>query len=136
MKKTGIKFGITLAIGILIGALGMQALDAQQTAIKRTILMKNDLTAQGREGVMGHAEIPAGMAAGRHFHHGEEMGYVLEGEAVLEVEGKASQTLKPGDTYFIEAGKAHDAKVIGTAAAKVLAVYIVEKGKPLAVPVQ
>lgn len=136
MNRTSIRFGIPLIIGILIGGLGIRALDAQQTGIKRTVLMKNDLTAQGREGVMGHAEIPAGMAAGRHFHHGEEMGYVLEGEAVLEVEGKAAQTLKPGDTYFIEAGKAHDVKVIGTVAAKALAVYIVEKGKPFAVTVQ
>lgn len=40
--------------------------------------------------------------------------------------------MKAGDTYAIEAGKIHDAKAIGDRPAKVLAVYIVEKGKPLA----
>jgi quercetin dioxygenase-like cupin family protein len=40
--------------------------------------------------------------------------------------------LKAGDTYYIEALRAHDAKNAGTSPAKVLAVYIVETGYPFA----
>lgn len=68
---------------------------AQQSGIKRTLLLKKDL------------------AAGRHFHHGEEVGYVLEGSAVIEIDGQPPLTAKAGDTYAIEAGKIHDAKAIG-----------------------
>jgi len=136
MTKKLVKFILALTAGTLIGAMAAGSLHAQQAGIKRTILMKNELTVEGREWVMAHAEIPVGMAAGRHFHHGEEMGYVLEGEMVLEIAGKAAQTLKAGDVYFIEAGKAHDAKAIGNVPLKLLAVYLPEKGKPFAVPVQ
>ena len=41
--------------------------------------------------------------------------------------------LKAGDSYAIAAGKAHDAKALG-AGAKVISVYIVDQGKPLATP--
>jgi quercetin dioxygenase-like cupin family protein len=135
-KKTLIKTCITLTTGILIGAFGMGALHAQQSGIKRTVLLKHELSVQGRDAVMGHAEIMTGMETGKHAHPGEEMGYVLEGEMVLEAEGKPARTLKPGDTYFIEAGQAHNAKTSGNSPAKVLAVYVVEKDKPFASPVK
>lgn len=135
-KKSILKTGVTLTAGILIGAFGMGALYAQQSGIKRTVLLKHELSVQNRDAVMGHAEIVSGMETGKHTHPGEEMGYVLEGELVLEADGKPARTLKPGDTYFIEAGQTHNAKASGTSPAKVLAVYIVEKDKPFAAPVK
>lgn len=136
MQRKIVKTAITLTAGILMGAFGVGALQAQQTGIRRTMLQKQELSAPGREAAMAHAEIVNGMETGKHMHNGEELGYVQEGELVLEVEGKPAQTLKAGDSYFIEAGRAHNAKAIGNGPAKVLAVYIVEKGKPLATPVQ
>ena len=121
--------GLTLAGGLSVGL-------AQQSGIKRTLLLKQDISAEGREVIMATAEIAAGGAAGKHYHHGEEVGYVLEGETVLEIEGQPTLTLKPGQSYSIPAGKVHDAKASSSAPAKVLAVYIVEKGKPLAEPVK
>ena len=44
------------------------------------------------------------------------------------------RTLKAGDAFFVEAGNVHDGKNIGSGPAKVLATYIVEKGKPVASP--
>ena len=105
---------------------------AQAPAIKRTLLQKGDLDGN-REVVLGMAEIPAGGAAGRHTHNGPETGYILEGSAMMEIEGEAPKMLKAGDSYFIPAGKVHDAKAHG-GATKVLATYVVEKGKPLATP--
>jgi quercetin dioxygenase-like cupin family protein len=106
---------------------------APAPAIKRTILQRYDI-APDREVILGMAEIPPGMAAGRHTHFGTESGYVAEGSASLEVEGETPKLMKAGDSYVIAAGKAHDAKTVGDKPVRVIATYIVEKGKPLATP--
>jgi quercetin dioxygenase-like cupin family protein len=106
---------------------------AQQGSIKRTPLQKAEFP-DGYNTVSGIAEIPAGGSAGRHTHPGVEMGYLLEGEADLIVEGKPDQHLKAGDSYSIPAGTVHDAKVHGDKALKVLGVYVVDKTRPLASP--
>lgn len=111
------------------------AVDAQTPApaIKRTLMQRFDI-APDREVILGMAEIPPGMAAGRHTHFGTETGYVAEGSASLEIEGETPKLMKAGDTYVIPAGKVHDAKTVGDKPVKVIATYIVEKGKPLATP--
>ena len=116
------------------GFVASEALHAQQGGIKRTPLNKTDVPGSNFETVMGIAEIPAGVAAGRHTHPGVEMGYMMEGEGVLIVDGQPDRPVKAGDAWLIESGKVHDAKIVGTTAAKVMAVYVVEKGKPLASP--
>jgi quercetin dioxygenase-like cupin family protein len=109
--------------------------DAQTPApaIKRTLMQRFDI-APDREVVLGMAEIPPGMAAGRHTHFGTETGYVAEGSASLEIEGETPKLLKAGDSYVIPVGKVHDAKTVGDKPVRVIATYIVEKGKPLATP--
>jgi quercetin dioxygenase-like cupin family protein len=124
-----------LLMGAVLGAAGMQALHAQQ-GIQRVMLFRTDAppAAVPMEVVLGTAEIPAGSNAGKHLHHGIEVGYVLSGETVMELPGEAPRTMKAGDTYFIPAGVAHDARAIGNGSAKVLAFYLIEKGKPVALP--
>jgi quercetin dioxygenase-like cupin family protein len=78
--------------------------------------------------------MPPGASVGKHYHHGLETGYVLQGSAVLEVQGKAVKSLKVGDTYQIDPSAPHDAKNAGNVPARLLAFYVVEKGKPLAEP--
>jgi len=107
---------------------------AQQPGIKRTLLQRADLPGENREVVLGLAEIPPGLAAGRHVHPGVETGYVIEGSALLEVDGEPARVLRAGDSYFIAAGRVHDARTLGEAPVKVLATYVVEKGRPLAAP--
>ncbi|MEA2795418.1 MAG: hypothetical protein QOI87_2798 [Bradyrhizobium sp.] len=106
---------------------------AQQGGIKRTPLQKAEFP-DGYNTVSAIAEIPAGGSAGRHTHPGIEMGYLLEGEANLLIEGKPDQHLKAGDSYSIPAGVVHDANVHGDKALKVLGIYVVDKTKPLASP--
>jgi len=109
---------------------------AQQPAapapIKRTLLQRVDVPGSGNmETVTGVAEIMPNVNIGRHTHFGAETGYVIEGTLTLLVEGKPPLALKPGDSYQIPVNAIHDAKS-GESGAKILAVYIVEKGKPLA----
>ena len=116
-----------------MGAWGIGALEAQQQpAFKRTPLQKHDLTAHGREGVQVLAEFAPGAAAGKHTHPGEEMGYILEGTLQLEIQGKPPVTLNAGQAFFVPAGVVHDGKNVGKGPLKVLATYVVEKGKPVA----
>jgi len=100
-------------------------------SIKRTILQRTDVGGN-QETVLGLAEIAPGGATGRHSHPGIETGYVLEGTATLEIEGMPPIAMSAGTSYLIPAGKIHDAKNTGSVPVKVLATYVVEKGKPLA----
>jgi quercetin dioxygenase-like cupin family protein len=108
---------------------------AQPAPFKRTVLQTGDLSLPGREAVTALAEIQPAAAVGRHTHPGEEIGYVLEGTVLVEQEGKAPATLSAGQTFLIAAGAIHNATNKGAGAARILATYIVEKGKPLATPV-
>ena len=85
------------------------------------------------ETVIGIAEVAPNVLIGRHTHPGPESGYMLEGEMVLMIDGQPEKPLKAGDSYQIPAGAVHDGKS-GPKGAKVIATYVVEKGKPLASP--
>lgn len=124
-----------LGIGLVLGSVVTQALHAQQSGIRRVMLFRTDVatTTAPMELVLGTGEIPAAGNAGKHTHNGMEVGYVLNGEVTMEVAGEASKELKAGDVYFIPAGAVHDARANADGTAKVLAFYLVEKGKPLAV---
>jgi len=60
---------------------------------------------------------------------------MLEGEFTLIVEGQPDKPVKTDESYQVPAGVVHDART-GEKGAKVIATYVVEKGKPLASPAQ
>ena len=107
---------------------------AQQPGFRRTQLQRADLSIPGREVVQAIAEIPEGVAAGRHTHPGEEVGYILQGVVLMEIAGQPPVTLEAGEPFLIPAGRVHDARNVGSGASRMLSTYIIEKGKPLAVP--
>ena len=125
---------ISLTVVAAVGLFGIHALNAQQPGFKRVELQRADLSVAGREAVVARADFDPDGVVGRHTHPGEEMGYIIEGTVQLEIDGKPPLISKAGDVYFIPAGAVHTAKNIGTTQAKVLATYIVEKGKPLTTP--
>jgi quercetin dioxygenase-like cupin family protein len=120
-------------LGLTVVAIaGASVAIAQQSGIKRTPLQKLDFPA-GYNTVTAIAEVPAGGAAGRHTHPGAETGYVLEGELELIIDGKPPMKIKAGESYQIPEGAVHDAKA-GEKPFKVLGVYVVKAGEPLAKP--
>jgi quercetin dioxygenase-like cupin family protein len=129
------KWTAAVVLVMLSVGLSAQGLSAQAPAMKRTILQKSDLSAPVREVVQAVVDIPGGVRSGRHTHPGEEVGYVLDGVLVLTVDGRPPATVKTGDTFLVEAGRPHETINEGPAPAKILATYMVEKGKPLATPV-
>ncbi len=137
MNRTALVVSITLVLGVALGVIGNRALNAQQApSIKTTILLKQDMSIPGREAVMVLAEIPPGTAEGRHTHPAEAYVFVLEGTILLENEGKPTVTHKAGDAFYIASGKIHQAINNGDVAAKLVAVFVSEKGKPLKTPAQ
>jgi len=101
--------------------------------IKRTHLMKEDLSVPGREVVQVRVDIPPGVVAARHNHPGEELVYVIEGALEYRLDGRPPVTVRAGEVLFIPHGTHHEVKNVGSTNAAELATYIVEKGKPLAV---
>ena len=121
-----------LVVVALVGATAGVALHAQQPpAVKRNILMRRDMALPDREGVMALVELPPGAAEGRHTHPAEVFAFVKEGEVVVENEGMPTTTLKAGDTFYIAPGKIHQATNKGSSTARLVAVFVAEKGKPL-----
>lgn len=121
-----------IILGLTVVAFACAAAVAQQATIKRTPLQKLDFP-PGFNTVTAIAEVPAGGAAGRHSHPGAETGYVMEGELELVIDGKPPLKVKAGESYQIPEGAVHDAKA-GDKPFKVLAIYIVKAGEPLAKP--
>ena len=129
MFKRTVLCAVILACGV---ALGSGPLAAQQ-AIKRTILQRFDVPGSNYEAVFGIAEIAPNAVVARHTHPGSEADYVAQGSMVLEVQGRSPLTLKAGQSYQVLNSTVHGGRG-GPEGAKVIAVWVVEKGKPLASP--
>ena len=119
---------------VLMVAAGVLLL-AQNPGIQRTVVQRKDISVPGREAVIAHVEIAPGASAGRHTHPGEEISYVMEGEGEVLIQGQPALKIKAGDGFVVPNGAIHDAHNTGTQPLKLAAVYVVEKGKPLATPV-
>ena len=128
-----IRIIVVLALMAASG-LALHAAQVRQSEIKRTDLLRHDLSVPGREIVQVRVDFAPGVAFGRHSHPGEEIAYVLEGSLEYQFDGKPPVTLKAGDALFIPAGTIHSAKNVGKINGAELATYVVEKGKPLVVP--
>lgn len=122
--------GPTRTLGGLIGSAQAQQ---PQDAIKRTPLQRLEYPGDKHVVVTALVEAAPNAIIARHTHPGVETGYVLEGEAVLAVDGQPEVTLKPGGTYSVPVGVPHSGRV-GDAPFKFVAIYAVEKDKPLASP--
>ena len=105
---------------------------AQAPGIRRTVIQKGDVSVPGREAVVARVEVDHGATAGRHSHPGDEISYVIEGEGELRIDGEDPRRVKAGESFIIPAGTVHDAVNTGAGTLKLVGVFVVEKGKPLA----
>lgn len=126
------RLGIAIAAAAAVAAIAVPV--ARSAGLTRTVVTREDVSVAGREAVVARVEIAPGASAGRHTHPGDEISYLLEGEAVLLIDGQPPRHLKAGDAFVIPAGTIHDARNEGDVPARVVGVYVVEKGKPLASP--
>jgi quercetin dioxygenase-like cupin family protein len=123
---------IAAVVPICVAAITPSA--APQVGLERKILLEQDLAIPGYEVVLAEVTMAVGGREGRHTHSGTLVGHILEGELTLEVEGKPTRVMKAGDSGVIEPGIVHEGINTGSVPTKVLATFIVEKGKPLSTP--
>jgi quercetin dioxygenase-like cupin family protein len=135
--KTSLKLSLALLLGIAAGVGGTKVLQAEPPEIKRNVLQHADLTGvPGTEVYMTVIDAQPGATFAPHIHHGDEFTYVLQGSLDLDLAGEGSKTVKAGDSIHVDREKVHGGKVAGDTPLKLLAIHIVDKGKPLADPVK
>jgi quercetin dioxygenase-like cupin family protein len=131
MKSSAKKYGLFMVGSLLMAAGGIYA---QASGLTRTLVGRSDVSVPGREAVVARVEVAAGARAGRHTHPGDEISYVLEGETELLVDGQPPRVVKAGESFVIPAGVVHDAHNATSTPVRLIGVYVVEKGRPLASP--
>ncbi len=120
---------------MLIVAAAVFAMPASAQEFKRSVLQRTDVpVGVPHETALGTAEIIPGGTTGRHVHPGVEMVIVIEGEMDAYVGDEGPKRLSPGDSILFPTGVAHEVRNVGTTTAKVVATWMVEKGKPMAAP--
>src|SRR5215471_5742053 len=86
--------------------------------------------------VVGTVEVSPGGSGVLHTHPGEEAYYVIDGATVVLLDGKQIN-IEPGIAKINVRDVPHGAlKVTGDKTLKLLTVHIVDKGKPMTVPVK
>ena len=136
MKISPFKIRPVPAIIAMSGLIAAVTLIAGPVAgINRTILLKQDSTITGREGIVASVDIAPGTAEGRHTHPADVYGYVLEGSPTMQRDGSPTVTFHAGEAFYIPAGIVHQGLNNSAAPAKIVVVFLAEKGKPLTVPV-
>lgn len=121
--------------GTILAALTSAAFaQASAPALTRTVVARGDVSVPGREAVAARVEVAPGGASGWHTHPGDEISVVSEGEVVLMVAGQPPRKVVAGEGFVIPAGVVHNARNEGTSPTRLVGVYVVEKGKPLASP--
>ena len=126
---------VTVLAGFSLEAVAQQPAPTAPPPIKRTILQRTDVPGTNLEIIYATVEIVAGYKAGRHNHPGVVIGHVLEGDFLMAIDGQPERILKPGDSLTVPSGAVHNEGAMDKPV-KLNAIYVVEKGKPLASPVQ
>jgi quercetin dioxygenase-like cupin family protein len=124
------------ALLVLFGSAALaqaQPAPVQPSPVKRTILQKADVPGTNLEIIYATVEIAPNFKAGRHSHPGVVMAQIVEGEFWLAIDGQPDKTLKAGESLTLPDRAIHN-EGGGDKGVKLNAVYVVEKGKPLASP--
>ncbi|MFY9956607.1 cupin domain-containing protein [Bradyrhizobium sp.] len=133
MYQSVIRTVPALIVAVAVGIFGSQVACAQQQPIKRTDLLKTDLSdIEGKEMHIWVADIAPGAATGPHFHPTPRFVYVLEGAVVLELDGKPPRTYTVGQAYVEMPGERHNFRNASTTEpAKALGFQYGGKDQPL-----
>lgn len=79
-------------------------------------------------------DFAAGAESGWHRHPGTEIAYLTSGTLELQVEGKTT-VLRPGDSFTMPRGVAHNGINRGGETARVVITLVVDRGVPARQPV-
>jgi quercetin dioxygenase-like cupin family protein len=135
--KTTLVLAVSAALAIGTAALAQQqATPVQPAPVKRNLIGKVEVPGSNYEVITALVEIVPGFKAGRHFHPGIVQAQVTEGEFWLQMDGQPEKTFKAGQNLELPMKAIHNEGAVGTSPARLIAVYVVEKGQPLVTPVK
>lgn len=110
--------------------------DSGKPGVKLENLLKARLEGvEGTEVVVSRVTMPANTSLPKHWHPGEEFGYILEGSVVLWQEGEDEIVGKKGDVVQVPLKQVHTA-ITRDEGAAILVFRVHEQGKPERVPVE
>jgi quercetin dioxygenase-like cupin family protein len=125
-----------IAIGIVLSGFLLVSANAQALGITAKPLLQTTLSGDDtKESVMLSVEFAAGSKMWRHTHPGDEYTVVLQGTVELSAEGRETRRVSAGEAYHIPRGLAHETQNVGDTPARIVHVFVVDKGKPLLQPV-
>ena len=130
---TGSKRFIAVVAAAALGAFA-GTLVAQNPGFSRAIVQRGDVSFPGYEAVVARLEVGPGVTGEWHTHPGDEIAYVLEGQAELLVAGQPPRKVSAGEAIVIPRGTVHSARNSGATPARALSIYVVDKSQPLATP--
>jgi quercetin dioxygenase-like cupin family protein len=142
MMRVNVRVAVLSALALLAGVLasaafpeGSRSTGATPAAatITRKTLQTVDVPGSSYQVIEAQVEIPAHTHVPRHTHPGTVVGYVLSGDYSIQLEGQPVRPVAPGESFVVPNGMVHE-ELAGAHAARVLAVFTVEKGKPLSSP--
>jgi quercetin dioxygenase-like cupin family protein len=103
--------------------------------VKRSILQKVEVPSSNHEVTVALLDVGPNTRIGRHAHPGAVTCVVLDGAYTIALDGQPERALKAGESVSIPSGVVHD-EWTEAGPARLLVVYTLEKGKPLAIPAQ
>src|SRR4051812_20254278 len=108
----------------------------QPAPVKRTLLGKVEVPGANYDVITALVEIAPGFKAGRHNHPGTVQAQVLEGEFWFVIDGQPEKVSRAGEWVEIRDAAIHNEGAQGSGPAKLIAIYTVERGKPLVNPIK
>jgi quercetin dioxygenase-like cupin family protein len=136
MRKSIVAVCLVVSAFAAVAASVSDAAPAAAPNVERKMLLQQDLSIPNYSTALVEVTIPGGGREGRHTHPGSAVVYVQQGALTLAMEGVPEKTYQVGESFYIPTGKIHEGINNGSTTAKAIASFVVEKGKPLASPVQ
>ena len=133
MKRSTIVVTIIMVFGVGAAMISAGTLNAQSAQIKRTDLIKAELTPmEGPVAYLWVGELAPGAATGKHSHPTPRFVYVLEGAVTLEIDGQSPATYKAGEAFQESPNVVHNLQnASASQSAKALGFQVATKGQPL-----
>ena len=105
--------------------------------VKRNVISKTEVPNTNVEMTTAIVEVAPGFRAPRHIHPGLVTAYVIEGACWFAPDGQPEKTYEAGQTVELPDRAIHaEGAATSDKPCKMYAVYVLEKGQPLVVPIK
>ena len=130
---TQVALSAVFSVGLAVAAAGNANAQTTISPFKRTDLGTTDYPDDRHACIQQLLVAPPNRAFPRLTHPGVEATTVLSGSLFLSVEGQPDRLVKAGESFFIPPNVPHGGRT-GPHGTRMVAVFIVEKDKPLVSP--